>query len=91
MRMPLLSAARCMNLSRSASIAAAASEPFLGAAGLNQYSTRQPRRLTIQGRLCLRMTADTPAQRPVAATAYGAEKDEVLLYQVPTTFNLGHL
>ena len=47
--MPRLSAARCMKRSSSKSTAAAASLPFRGGAGRNQYSARQPSRFTIQG------------------------------------------
>jgi hypothetical protein len=61
--MPRFSAARCMNASRSGSTAAAASPPQRGAAGRNQYSTRQPRRLTIQGSRWRAMTAATPASK----------------------------
>ena len=66
-RMPRLSAAKCMYRSSSGSTAAAASPPFRGGVGRNQYSARQPSRFTIQGRPSSAITASTPAAKRSAS------------------------
>ncbi len=68
-RTPRLRHHRCRNPSRSSSTAAAAAAPSRGG-GQNQYSARQPRRCTCQGRPCSAITPATPSvNRSASGTA----------------------